>query len=117
MWTKDWIFDISLLREICGEVLRKSPKLGVVKKILFIDSERMHGNISCSLDTWHSRIFESVDSLELLKPRFLELLLTFDLIPQSILNNMISNIVILTQKSGRKDLARSFEPWSLGKVI
>jgi hypothetical protein len=41
--------------------------------------------------------------------------MTVDLSPRWILNYRISDIIILTQKSARKDLAHSFEPWSLGK--
>jgi hypothetical protein len=82
-----------------------------------VDQERMRGNRSCSPETWHSERVESVDSLELTKPGALELPLTVDLTPQSILNDMISDIVILTKKSTWKDLACGFKPWSLRKVV
>jgi hypothetical protein len=69
----------SVLREICGEVLRKSMKPRVAKKILDVDRERICGNKSCSLDTCNYRRVESVENLELLKPVVLKLLLTVDI--------------------------------------
>jgi hypothetical protein len=55
----------STLQEICGEVLWKALKPRAMEKILVIDRERICGSRSCSLETWHSRRIESVDSLEL----------------------------------------------------
>jgi hypothetical protein len=95
----------------------ESPEARSCEGILAVDRDRIRGNRSYSPETWHSRRVEGVDSPELLKPRVPEFLLTIDLIPRSILNHTISDIVFLTQKSARKDLARGFEPWSLGKVV
>jgi hypothetical protein len=105
------------LREIYGEVIGKSLKPGARKEILIIDQGRIHGNGSCSPETCHSGRVKSVDNLELPKPRVPDLLLTVNLNPRSILSHTISDIVILAQKSARKDLAHGFEPWSLGKVV
>jgi hypothetical protein len=52
MWRKDRNFGFLALREICGEVLGKSPKPEAVKKILIVDRDKIHGNRSCSPETW-----------------------------------------------------------------
>jgi hypothetical protein len=98
-------------------VLQKTLKSQSCEGNPIIDRDKIHGNRSYSPKTWHSRRVESVDSPELPKPEVPELLLTINLIPQSIFNHTIFDIVILTLKSTRKDLACGFEPWSLGKVV
>jgi hypothetical protein len=92
-------------------------KPGAVKKIQVIDQERICRNRSCSPKTWHSGIFESVESSEVPKPRISELPLFVDLSPRSILNHTISDITILTQKSAKKYLSCGFETWSRGMCL
>jgi len=45
-----------------------------MEKILDVNRERIHGRISYSLETWQSKIIESVDIPKLMKPIFLELI-------------------------------------------
>jgi hypothetical protein len=71
-----WYFET--LGYLWTGALGKPPKTEIAKEILTIDRDQIHGNRSCSSETWHSRRVESVDSLELPKP---ELLFTISMNP------------------------------------
>jgi hypothetical protein len=59
----------------------------------------------------------SMESMELPKPTVSKILFIVNLNPRSILNHTISNLIIIAQKSVRKDLTHGFDLWSLGKVV